>query len=67
LSDADDIWMKNKLEEQLEFIDMNNCDFCYHDLIEIDKNNSLLNVSHLRHKHTILNNIYDESFLEFCT
>ena len=65
--DADDIWMRNKLEEQVKFVEETNCDLSYHDLIEIDEFNQIKNLSHENRIHTLLNNIYDQSFFEFCT
>lgn len=65
--DADDIRMKNKLEEEVKYLKKNNCDLCYHDLIEIDEFNNIRNLSHENRIHSPLNNIYDQSFWEFCT
>ena len=42
--DSDDLWLPNKLEEQLKFMVNNNYAFSYHDYIEIDENSQELGV-----------------------
>lgn len=50
--DSDDLWMPNKLEEQLKFMVDNNYDFSYHDYIEIDEDSQELGV-YVTGKHQV--------------
>lgn len=59
--DADDIWMKNKLEVNLSYSIKNNLDLCYSDLVEIDENNNLLAISNFAKLRRSGNNYTDNS------
>ena len=50
--DSDDLWMPNKLEEQLKFMVDNNYAFSYHDYIEIDEDSQELGV-YVTGKHQV--------------
>lgn len=66
--DADDIWMPNKLSEQIKFMKENKkCMLCYHDLIEIDENNNIKSFSRLKKKQTIMCDINNQELEEFLT
>ncbi len=49
--DSDDIWLPNKLEKQLAFMEENNCDFVYSSYEHIDENNNSLGVRTQVTKH----------------
>ncbi|WP_282122590.1 glycosyltransferase family 2 protein [Algibacter mikhailovii] len=40
--DADDLWKPNKLETQLNFMSLNNCDVCFSSYDQIDENGGLI-------------------------
>lgn len=42
--DSDDLWSKNKLEKQINFMNKNNYDFTYTNYEEIDENSKLLGI-----------------------
>lgn len=65
--DADDLMMTNKLSYQIKYMnDHMECMMTYHDLILIDESNSIINFSYINKLHSPFNNIYDDSFYEFC-
>lgn len=41
--DSDDLWNERKLEKQIEFMEKNNCDFCFSRYSLIDEYNNALN------------------------
>lgn len=66
--DADDVWCKNKLDVQVQFmIDNIDCDLCYHDLAITDQYGVIKHMSFIKRLHRIDNNIYNNNFSEFCT
>ncbi len=66
--DADDLMMTNRLSYQVNFMEKHKeCDLSYHDLILIDENNNVTNLSYLKNViHGILNNTKCDEFYEFC-
>lgn len=50
--DSDDLWLPNKLEEQLKFMEDNSYAFSYHDYIEIDEDSQELGV-YVTGKHQV--------------
>jgi len=66
--DADDIWCRNKLHLQVEFMKNHPlCDLCYHDLTLMDQDGIVTNTSYIQTLHRLDNNIYSNVFAEFCT
>lgn len=63
--DADDQWMRNKLEVQVEFMLKNkNCNLSYHDLVVVDENNNLKNKSIIKNSSNLMWNPYNISFIQ---
>ena len=52
MCDWDDILMKNKLEENLSFCTKNNIDFCHGDMVVIDENSNITNISRINSSST---------------
>lgn len=53
--DSDDLWLPNKLEKQIAFMEKNNCDFSFTEYEHIDENNNSLHkianvINHLSYK-----------------
>lgn len=66
--DSDDLMMTNRLSYQINYMEKHkNCDLSYHDLILIDKDNAIINLSYIKQMNKeLMINIYDDSFFEFC-
>ena len=65
--DSDDILMTNKLSYQINFMETHkDCDLSYHDLILIDENNAILELSFINELNkNILTNTKCDKFYEF--
>lgn len=65
--DADDLLMINKLSYQINYMENHkDCDLSYHDLILIDENNLVINLSFLKKLNkSLLTNIKCDKFYEF--
>ena len=65
--DADDLMLTNKLSYQVSYMEEHSsCDLSYHDLILIDQNNWILEMSYFRKIKSIFCNIGNDSFSEYC-
>ena len=63
--DADDQWMRNKLEVQVDFMIKNkNCDLSYHDLVIVDENNNFMSKSIIKNSSNPMWNPYSNSFIQ---
>lgn len=63
--DADDQWMRNKLEVQVNFMIKNrDCDLSYHDLVVVNENNNFVSKSIINESKNILWNPYSKSFIQ---
>ena len=66
LSDHDDIWYPNKIEESIKVLKEKNVDLVYCDAKQIDENGQVLQESYLRYKNMpIINENYHKDILPF--
>lgn len=66
--DADDIWMRNKLSYQVEYMQEHpDCDLSYHDMWHIDSNNQIIYPSQLAFIQSFFCNLENNQFWEFAT
>ena len=66
--DADDLMMTNRLSYQVNFMENHKeCDLSYHDLILIDENNNVINLSYLKTiNKSLLVNVKCDKLYEYC-
>lgn len=66
--DADDLMMTNRLSYQVDFMgNHKECDLSYHDLILIDENNTIIDMSYLKMLNkSFFSNIKCDRLYEFC-
>lgn len=66
LSDHDDIWYPNKIEESIKTLKEKNVDLVYCDAKQIDENGNMLQESYLKYKNLpIVNEKYNKGILLF--